>query len=219
MLIRKKGICENPDCDMCITRTVQEIEPGEDFICAECGSPLKEVKENGTKGPGGNGKGMLYAIIAAVVVLGGAAGWWFFGASSDKATPEEEETEVVTEEGQETDVVETTPAQPGTTTTTPGGSTSTTPAPAATPKTGTLTLMNGVYSGPVKGGQPNDMGGEFTVTRAFTLDLKDGYGTTVELAPGDKIITTKFTDGKFRQGEIHFKDGARKYVSGLNQAL
>ncbi|MDE7125802.1 MAG: Ig-like domain-containing protein [Muribaculaceae bacterium] len=85
--------------------------------------------------------------------------------------------------------------------------------------TSKLTLNYGVYEGPVKAGKPDGMGGEFKFTRAMTIDLKDGYGNTVEVGPGDKIISTKFSDGRLRQGEIHFTNGTRKYVSGLYQSL
>lgn len=284
MLIRKKGVCTNPDCDMCMTRTVQEIEPGEDFICSDCGVPLKEVsgKPNGGDGPGGcKGKGKLIGIIAgAAVVLGGGGAWFFLGGdkSADKnnsdiesmsftvtsievapqktgtatlaiepadhnetlawtssneavATVDSEGTVTGVAAGKATITVKSDRTGkeasvdvnvPGQTTPPGGGGNgggSNGGGNGGGTTTGKLTLNYGVYSGPIKAGKPDDMGGEFKFTRAMTLDLKDGYGTTVELAPGDVIRSTKFTDGKLRQGEIIFKDGSRKYVTGLNQAL
>lgn len=224
-LIHKKGVCENPDCDLCLSKTVQEVEPGEDFVCSECGTPLKEVKggkdNKAKKGTGGNNR-LIYIIIAAVVVLGGiGTGWWLLRDKSDN--PVVADPKPVVDPGSDTDtVVETPPEGPvgpdGGEGTGNGQEGPVTPPPIQ-PGIQTLTLTYGVYEGPVKNGKPDDMGGEFKVTKSMTLDLKDGYGSTVDLNPGDKIITTKFTDGKFRQGEIIFADGTHKYVSGLNQSL
>ncbi len=288
MLIRRKGICENPDCDMCMTRTVQEIEPGEDFICAECGLPLKEVSDKKTKksGQGGN-KGLLYGVIGGVVLLGGGAAGWFMMGDSDKDTegneiniesisfdndlievtpagsttavvaidPAESNEPLVWSSGDETIAtvdsegnvtgvnegsttitvvgsrsgketsadVKVTKAETGSATgngtTTSGSGTGTDSGTSVGKSSGKLTMTYGTYDGPVSAGKANGLGGVFTFNRSFTLDLKDGHGNTVELASGDKIIDSKFTDGKLRQGEIHFKDGSRKYISGLNQAL
>lgn len=234
-LIHKKGVCENPDCDLCLSKTVQEVEPGEDFVCSECGTPLKEVKggkdNKAKKGTGGNNR-LIYIIIAAVVVLGGigtaiclmqgkgdkevieepvGGGVVKSPGSDDPETFDPPITGGNEEPGKGIDDGKT-DGKGGN-----GGGTVTPPDPVS--GTATITLAYGVYSGPVKNGKPDDMGGEFKVTKSMTLDLKDGYGSTVDLNPGDKIITTKFTDGKFRQGEIIFADGTHKYVSGLNQSL
>ncbi len=290
MLIRKKGVCTNPDCDMCMTRTVQEIEPGEDFICADCGVPLKEVsgkdKSNHGKPSTGGGKGKLIGIIAgAAVVLGGGGAWFLLGGdkSADKDNCDIESMSFTTTsieiapQGTETatlaiepadhnetlawtssnEAVATVDSEGKVTGVAPGKATitvksdrsgkdasvdvnvsgQTTPPGVVTgggsngggsngggsngggTTTGKVTLNYGIYDGPIKAGKPEGMGGEFKFTSAMTLDLKDGYGTTVELAPGDIIRSTKFSDGKLRQGEILFKNGSRKYITGLNQAL
>ena len=90
MLIRRKGICTNPDCDMCLSREVQEIEPGEDFVCAECGAPLKDAGKIPTPG-GDTPPNKLIPIIIGVVaiLLGGGAAWYFLsgnGSNSGNAT-------------------------------------------------------------------------------------------------------------------------------------
>lgn len=221
MLIRKKGICTNPDCEMCMMRTVQEIEPGEDFICADCGMPLKEEKETKKTTSGGTNKLMLYIGIAVIVVAGAAVGWWL--ATGDKATEGvTEKTEIeVTTDTTETDNATTTPAET-TVETTETTSNHKTEGPQTTTTASAATTVNtayGTYNGPVKAGKPDGFGGEFKFTRAMTIDLKDGYGTTVDVAPGDKIISTKFENGNLRQGEIHFTDGRRKVITGINQAL
>lgn len=232
--LRRKGICENPDCDMCLNKTVQEIEPGEDFVCSECEMPLKEIKEgkNKKKKNGSDGSNsLIYIIIAAAVILIGGGAWWFM--SSDKTeAPEvvdditvagEEETVGIVVDSLSTDGLDTA-ADVATVNEeivgTDGNNNSETSGSGnVNSGVSSLKLAYGVYDGPMKNGKADGMGGEFKFTKAMTLELKDGYGTTVELAPGDKIVTTKFTNGKFNQGEIHFTNGTRKYVSGLNQTL
>lgn len=62
------GICLNDGCSKCKSKEVQEISARKEFVCAECGKPLRECpppkswwEKNGKK-----------AIIAvAVVILGG----------------------------------------------------------------------------------------------------------------------------------------------------
>lgn len=221
-LIRRKGICKNPDCDMCMSREVQEIEPGEDFICSDCGAPLQDVGDkpsNGGGGDGGSKRTLMLAIICAVVAILCGVGYWFFVANSssdDVTTTGTDSTEVTTPQGQGENV--TTGGNNGNgnngTTTQPGGGNG-----GGAVASGTVSLGNGTYNGPLKGGKPDGIGGTFTCSRAFTLDLKDGYGNTVDLAAGDKIIDTKFDGGKLQQGEIHFANGTRKYISGLNATL
>lgn len=69
------------------------------------------------------------------------------------------------------------------------------------------------YSGPSQGGQPNGIGGTLTFTRDYQLDMKDGRGTMLEIKADETIENTKFDNGKLRQGELHRKDGTRKWFS------
>lgn len=68
----------------------------------------------------------------------------------------------------------------------------------------------GIYEGPANG-----FGGTITVTSTHTIDLKKASGETVIVNRGDKIVGVKMDNGRLRQGEIHFADGTRKYLSGL----
>ena len=72
------------------------------------------------------------------------------------------------------------------------------------------TLGWGIYEGPANG-----FGGTITVTSTHTIDLKKASGETVTVNRGDKIVSVKMENGRLRQGEIHFADGTRKYLSGL----
>ena len=73
------GVCNNPNCDKCLAREVQEIEVGADFVCGECGRPLTEANKGKNK-KNNNGRKddkklapLLFLlgalIIIAVVVL------------------------------------------------------------------------------------------------------------------------------------------------------
>lgn len=73
----------------------------------------------------------------------------------------------------------------------------------------------GNYSGPMSGGKPHGFGGTITVTKSHTIDLKKASGETVQVNRGDKIMNVKMENGKLRQGEIHFSNGTRRYLSGL----
>lgn len=73
----------------------------------------------------------------------------------------------------------------------------------------------GSYEGPMSGGKPHGFGGTIIVKSTYTIDLKKASGETVTVTRGDKIVSTKMENGRLRQGEIHFADGTRKYISGL----
>lgn len=79
----------------------------------------------------------------------------------------------------------------------------------------TYNLGWGQYEGPMSGGKPNGFGGTITVRRSYSIDLKKASGETVQVNPGDKIMNVKMENGTLRQGEIHFSDGTRRYLSGL----
>lgn len=88
-----------------------------------------------------------------------------------------------------------------------------TPTPPPAPKT--YSLGWGTYDGPMSGGVPHGFGGTITVSGSHTIDLKKASGETVTVNRGDKIVGVKMENGRLRQGEIHFADGTRKYLSGL----
>lgn len=83
------------------------------------------------------------------------------------------------------------------------------------PPVGPISLGWGTYDGPRSGRTPHGFGGSITVKSRHTIDLKKATGETVEVAAGDKIMNVKMDNGRLRQGEIHFSDGRRKFISGL----
>lgn len=185
---KKTGICINfGGCAKAKAKEQQEAEVT-NFVCEECGKPLREVRSATTTGP--NKK--LIAIIAAVVLLICAGGAYFaFSGGGDTATSDGGDS-IVVNPGKET-------AQSN------GGEVS-------KPKTTTNPNDLGwaVYDGPMNNGKPHGSGGTLTVKKDYSIDLKDANGTKVDVEKGDKIVSTIFKNGKFTYGELHRKNGERK---------
>lgn len=78
---------------------------------------------------------------------------------------------------------------------------------------GKVDLGYAIYDGPRKNGKPNGMGGTVTFKRAYSIDLKKAPAEYVDVYKGDKIVNTKFIDGRLVQGEIHFTDGTRRWIN------
>ena len=65
----KKGICNNPECDLCLSRELQEVEEGSEFVCRDCGQPLKMAVEK-KKNTNGGKKKLVIIILAALLLIG-----------------------------------------------------------------------------------------------------------------------------------------------------
>lgn len=65
----KKGICNNPECDLCLSRELQEVEDGSEFVCRDCGQPLKMAVEKKKNANGGK-KQLVIIILAAIMLIG-----------------------------------------------------------------------------------------------------------------------------------------------------
>ena len=76
-----------------------------------------------------------------------------------------------------------------------------------------INLGYGIYQGPQQGRKPHGFGGEIRITRHYSLDLKKAPAEYVQLNPGDKIVNTKFVNGKLKQGEIQFTNGERRWIN------
>lgn len=81
-----KGVCKNIDeeCGSALSKTVQEIERSNPFVCEECGKPLIEVKGGGSSKPGGGSKLPLIVIVAGILLGGIGAGVYFGVVKKDK---------------------------------------------------------------------------------------------------------------------------------------
>lgn len=81
---------------------------------------------------------------------------------------------------------------------------------------GNYKLSWGNYNGPRelgKAGEPHGVGGTIEVNTSYSIDLKDGRGSTLQVYPGETIVNTKFVNGHLRQGELHRNDGTRKWFN------
>lgn len=225
----RRGVCKNPECDLCMSHEIQEVEPGADFVCSDCGKPLYDLP----KKTGGHSPLKKILIIVGIVVILAAAVFAVikFISDKDKDYTEPESTENVSDD--ESDEPDGRPEEPRggidsaiVDTVKPAGEIDKpktpqtgTKLPPVNPGNGSVRLSYGTYTGPISAGKPDGMGGQFVFTRACTIDLKDGYGNTVTVSPRDKIVSTKFENGYLTQGEIHFTDGTRKMLVGIRQKL
>lgn len=216
------GICTNTSgkadgtpCSKCQNKEKQAIRASKDFVCEECGETLTKIPTPKPQPPLG------LIIGAAVVIIGLAVGAYFLFSGKDKPVVEEPviETPVVEEPVvEEPVVVEPVVEEPvveQAIVEEPKPEPKTESKPAKPAQTSNTSNWNGVatYSGPMQGGQPHGIGGKLTFKSNYSLDLKDGKGTKLDINAGETIENTKFENGKLRQGELHRKDGTRKWFN------
>lgn len=223
----KYGVCLNDECPMCKSKQVQQIPMRKELVCAECGKPLRESAPPKSSSPM---RWIVIAVAAVVVIipvvlwLTGVFGSTPFSDESKKGIdtlkvdsverPEPDVNEEKTGEGEkETDTLEVVPVKEPEENGTETEKGKTPPLPQ--PKPESYNTGWGTYEGPMEGGQPNGFGGIIIVRSRHFIDLKKADGETIEIGSGDKIMNVKMENGRMRQGEIHFADGTRRFVSGL----
>lgn len=201
--MKKRGVCINiGGCTKAKNREIQEAEHS-DFVCAECGKPLRE--KNKRKRTWWE-KILKYGLpVLAVLIGGGAGAYLLLGDSDPKA---KKETTVVEEPKVQEPVAETTTVQPE-----PQQPViqPAKPQPKAQPKQ--FDLGYAKYEGPKANGKPHGLGGELTITKHHVFDLKDGNGSTIEVNAGDVIRNCKFKNGKFVSGYLHRQDGTQTMIN------
>lgn len=195
------GICLKDGCSKCQTKEVQSISAHKDFVCAECGKPLKECRPPRSWWD----KHGKQTIIAGVVALGAAigAGVWITTSPTNAPIsvplPAEppSEPQPVTEPEQTTSPDPTPESEPAPA---PKPKPASKPAPGTRYK-GTLDLGYGTYSGDIVDGKP-DGAGVLTYTKAQkVVSTKD-----VIAQPGERIDGV-FANGKPDVVTLHKKDG------------
>ena len=190
------GICLNDSCSKCKTKEVQEIPARKDFVCAECGKPLRECPP---PKKGGNGK-LIGIVAAAVVVLGGGAAALFMGGGDEQPVEAPAPVEVVdtpkVDTPAETAPVEAAPAEE---------------VKKEEPKSPTTSAVKNPSWGKYVGdrdanGLPHGSG-ELTITRSTTIN-----GETAQ--PGERIKGV-FRNGYVNMGTWFKKDGNAVVVKDL----
>ncbi len=209
------GICLSDSCIKCKDKTIQIITGRKDFVCEECGKPLREVPRPLTAWEK-HGKKIIGGVVA-LAIIGGAAAFITLGDNNGKA-----KSSPVPADSLEADSVKTAPVLPKDTTivkddaakpapdnTEKESAKSTAAKPekeksshtgsgkAATTATtlqngyGTVNLGYGKYKGELKNGKPHGHG---TIT--FTSAHKIVASKDFVAQPGDRY------EGEFRDGVV-----------------
>lgn len=75
-----------------------------------------------------------------------------------------------------------------------------------------INLGYATYEGPQQNGKPHGIGGKLTFKAKHSIDLKKMPAEYLEVQAGEYIENTKFDNGRLIQGELHRKDGTRKWI-------
>ncbi|MBQ8274466.1 MAG: hypothetical protein IJZ11_08095 [Bacteroidaceae bacterium] len=196
------GICLNDSCSKCKTKEVQEIPARKDFVCAECGKPLRECPP---PPPPVNLKKIIGGVVVALLIGGGAA-FALLGGGEEKTAPEPEVVVIDTVPAQKPEVpVEEAkekkePAAPAVKDTPKKVA----PKPAHMPGErykGTLDLGYGKYAGDIVDGKPDGAGVLTYTKQQKVVSTKD-----VIAEPGERIEGV-FENGKASFVTLYKKDG------------
>lgn len=192
------GICLNDNCSKCKTKEVQEIPARKDFVCAECGKPLRECPP---PPPPMDWKKIIIGVVLVLLVGGGAA-FALLGGGDEKVPTEPEVVKIdsMAQEKPDTVPAVTEKSAPKPEVKTEPKKTQSGPKPGERYK-GTLNLSYGKYVGDIVDGKP-DGAGVLTYTQTQkVVSTKD-----VVAEPGERI------EGVFEHGKASFvtlykKDG------------
>ncbi len=230
------GICLNDECPCCKDKSVLQIVARKEFVCPECGKPLREVAP--PKQP--SYKWVKWLIVAALLACAGICYYHFFGNTEEQlvepsqdevAADTLEETVPITEDtltrGEDealiTDediatVEDESSSSQITASSRPQENSNYAPreprnniqvAPKEEP------IREDISKGPhlswgVYSGPANGLGGTIRVTAAHILDCRDG--SSIQLQPGDEIQQTKFQGDDLRQG-VWISNGERQFFT------
>lgn len=184
---------------------MQQIPMRKEFVCAECGSELRECPP-----PKKRNNKLVLIIAAIIVIVGGVIAAIVMFRSSNEEVAMVSSTGVVRAIADSLEQVRT------------ADSIAAVEAEKAAKKAAVKSTDNsiggsnlgwGSYSGPMQNGKPHGVGGTIKVTKSYSIDLKDGRGSTLSVIPGESIENTKFENGRLRAGELHRKDGTRKWFN------
>ena len=209
------GICLNDNCQKCKNKEVQQVSVRKDFVCEECGKPLRECPP-----PKSGPNKMVIAAIAAVIVIAVGVGCFlgFSGGDTPESTPVDSlnvQSDSLSQSSDTVTVVKTdtikqidtikiektvekveTPKAIKTTTTT------TKTSKASGTAKGSVNLGYAKFTGTVSGGKPNGQG-TMRFTSSHVIDSRDPKGRVADA--GDYVIG-EWVSGKLVQGRWYGSD-------------
>lgn len=203
------GICLNDNCQKSKNKEVQQIAARKDFVCEECGKPLRECPP-----PKSGPNKMIIAIFSAIVVIIACIIIFlrFSGSCTTKSNPidsinlqrdtppqplrSDTVTIVKTDTVVKTDIVvvkekEQVPVK------------TKTPKAETAKSNGKVILSYGSYSGDWNNGYPDGMG-RLTYSTSRVINKYDSKKRTANA--GDYVIG-EFVNGFFIQGKHYSSDG------------
>ena len=203
------GVCQNIDykdgnkCPLCETNEKQKKRLDEDFVCSECGEPLRRVAAPKTFW---QQYGTMIVIIAVLAVLAGIVFGVIKFMKNRPATPEPEPEPV--------EAIDTTIAEPVDSTKQAEEIVEPVAEPepvVAKPKPTNASsrkdLGYATWKGRMKNGLPDDENGTMTYKEKHLIDSRDPQGRYAE--SGDYIIG-EFSEGKLVQGIWYDKSNTVK---------
>lgn len=179
------GMCLNDQCSKAKAKEVQEIPARKEFVCEECGKPLRECPP-----PPPPTNWLKFVLIGVAVVVLAGGGWYFFSSGDTKEQPQgvNELPVIVQEESVDTTAAPVVVEEPETPAKTPAPKD---PAPKVLNGRGTVDLGYGTYTGELKNGKPHGYGVITYKTSHKIMPSKDYVAN-----PGDTF------EGDFRDGKI-----------------
>ena len=210
------GICLNDNCEKCKSKEVQEIPARKDFVCAECGKPLRECPP-----PKKDGNGKLIGIIAGTVVVLAIIGGIIAMSGSGEETPKQEPVtvapvdsdsikaaQIAAENQRLKDSLAAVEAAKAEKKEAPVKETQPAPAPKPAPNPAAKSGSKNLGYATFKGSWPNDVNGRMVFTSSHVIDSKDPKKRVAEA--GDYVIG-EWADGHLVQGIWY---GADNQVKG-----
>lgn len=190
------GLCLNDHCSKSKAKVLQQINGRKEFVCEECGKPLRECPPPRSWW-NKNGKALL-GVLAIVAVL--SAGSFFVMSPKSESSiepPVSSDPEVIEVTPVAEDSVQAIEEQPVVPTPATGKK-DTVPAKETTvAANNSLDLGYASYKGRIKNGVPHDENGRMTFKEKHLIDKRDSQKRMAE--PGDYIIG-EYVNGKLVQG-------------------
>ena len=211
----KYGICLNDECPKCKGKEVQQIPMRKEFVCAECGSELRECPP-----PKKRNKKLIPIIAAVVVIIGGVIAAIVIPKGSNTVETDSDNINNELNIGENDTIIA--DSIPTDATLTPVDAkrvedslkhvaeTVKKTVTKSNSTTGGLTLSYGKYTGAIKNGYPHGQG-RLTYTTNRVINKNDPKGRTA--APGDYVIG-EFFNGFLVYGKHYNASG--ELVESLN---